>query len=168
MPRIYVGTYAKYNNGSISGSWLDLESYDSRFEFMQACAVLHFDEADPELMFQDWEGIPDKFISESHLAEDIWPNWIDMDTSTRACCALAWDNVDKNMTAKQVINRYAGAFDSEVDWAHEIWSDTGMLNDIPEFAQRYIDYTAYARDCQLEGSVTFVRKQGQIHVFHND
>ena len=27
MPRIYVGTYAKYNAGSIAGQWLDLEDY---------------------------------------------------------------------------------------------------------------------------------------------
>ncbi|MDO8250269.1 MAG: antirestriction protein ArdA [Rhodoferax sp.] len=24
-PRVYVGTYAKYNEGSIEGGWLDLE-----------------------------------------------------------------------------------------------------------------------------------------------
>jgi hypothetical protein len=26
-PRIYVGTYAKYNAGSIAGAWLDLDDY---------------------------------------------------------------------------------------------------------------------------------------------
>ena len=26
-PRIYVGTYRKYNNGSIAGKWLELEDY---------------------------------------------------------------------------------------------------------------------------------------------
>ena len=27
-PRIYVGTYAKYNDGSIAGKWLDLNDYE--------------------------------------------------------------------------------------------------------------------------------------------
>lgn len=26
--QVYVGTYAKYNNGSIQGAWLDLEQYN--------------------------------------------------------------------------------------------------------------------------------------------
>ena len=29
-PQIYVGTYAKYNNGSIFGEWVDLEIYDTK------------------------------------------------------------------------------------------------------------------------------------------
>ena len=57
-PRIYVGTYAKYNNGSIQGEWLDLDDYTDKSDFIQACLELHDDEEDPELMFQDWENIP--------------------------------------------------------------------------------------------------------------
>jgi len=168
MPRIYVGTYAKYNNGSIAGAWLDLETYSNRFAFYQACAVLHFDETDPELMFQDWEDIPDRFISESSLAEDIWPNWIELDDDTRALCRMAWDNVDDSMTVEQVNERYAGSFDNEADWAADYWDGTGMLEGIPEFARNYIDYESYARDRRLGGDVTFVREGGQVHVFTNN
>ena len=28
--RVYVGTYEKYNNGSIAGAWIDLEDHDER------------------------------------------------------------------------------------------------------------------------------------------
>lgn len=31
--RIYVGTYAKYNDGSIEGAWLDLEDFRNKNEF---------------------------------------------------------------------------------------------------------------------------------------
>src|SRR5690349_16831915 len=55
-PRVYVGTYAKYNNGSIAGAWLDLEDYADKDSFLAACAELHKDEDDPEFMFQDFEG----------------------------------------------------------------------------------------------------------------
>lgn len=71
-PSIYVGTYAKYNNGSIEGQWLDLTKYSDYDEFMEACKELHADEADPEFMFQDYEGIPEAFISESHIDENFW------------------------------------------------------------------------------------------------
>ena len=64
-PSLYVGTYAKYNNGSIEGEWLNLSDYSDADEFLEACKELHADEEDPELMFQDYEGFPECFYSES-------------------------------------------------------------------------------------------------------
>jgi antirestriction protein len=67
-PRVYVGTYHKYNSGSISGAWIDLDglTYD---EFMDKCRELHSDEQDPEFMFQDYEGFPERLYSESDVSE---------------------------------------------------------------------------------------------------
>lgn len=31
--RVYVGTYNKYNNGSLFGKWLDLSDYSDKDEF---------------------------------------------------------------------------------------------------------------------------------------
>ena len=45
---IYVGTNAKYNNGSIAGAWLDLSDYADREDFLTAARAVHADEADPE------------------------------------------------------------------------------------------------------------------------
>ena len=50
--RIYVGTYAKYNDGSIEGKWLDLSDYSDKEEFYEACRELHKDEEDPESEYQ--------------------------------------------------------------------------------------------------------------------
>ena len=52
-PALYVGTYAKYNAGSLGGAWLKLDDYSDRSEFLAACAGLHADESDRELM-QRW------------------------------------------------------------------------------------------------------------------
>ena len=52
-PKVYVGTYAKYNNGNLFGEWLELDDYSDEDEFLEACRELHSDEEDPELMFQD-------------------------------------------------------------------------------------------------------------------
>ena len=38
--KIYVGTYGKYNNGSLSGAWLDLSDYSDKEEFYEACREL--------------------------------------------------------------------------------------------------------------------------------
>ena len=62
---VYVGTYGKYNNGSLFGAWLDLSDYADKEEFYEACRELHKDEEDAEFMFQDYENIPENLISES-------------------------------------------------------------------------------------------------------
>ena len=48
--RVYVGTYGKYNNGSLFGAWLDLSDYTDKEEFYEACRELHKDEEDAEYM----------------------------------------------------------------------------------------------------------------------
>ena len=69
---VYVGTYGKYNSGSIAGKWLKLSKYESKNEFFQACRRLHKDESDPEFMFQDYENIPESMIDESFICDEIW------------------------------------------------------------------------------------------------
>ena len=44
--KIYVGTYGKYNAGSILGKWFDLTDYSDKNEFNEACRKLHKDEKD--------------------------------------------------------------------------------------------------------------------------
>ena len=35
-PAVYCGTYAKYNNGSLYGMWIDLSTFENYHDFM-AC-----------------------------------------------------------------------------------------------------------------------------------
>lgn len=65
--KIYVGTYHKYNSGSIAGEWVDLEDFEDTADFYEYCREIHKDEKDPEFMFQDYENIPENLVSESHL-----------------------------------------------------------------------------------------------------
>lgn len=72
MARVYVGTYKKYNEGSINGGWLDLADYPKYGDFLAACRKLHKNERDPEFMIQDCEGFPDglgcmEWLSESEF-----------------------------------------------------------------------------------------------------
>ncbi|EBS5549208.1 antirestriction protein ArdA, partial [Escherichia coli] len=66
-PAVYVGTWHKYNCGSIAGRWFDLTTFDDERDFFAACRALHQDETDPELMFQDYEGFPGNMASECHI-----------------------------------------------------------------------------------------------------
>lgn len=58
-PKVYVGTYAKYNSGSIAGGWISLKSCKNYDDFLKKCYALHRDEREPELMVQDTDDFPD-------------------------------------------------------------------------------------------------------------
>lgn len=71
-PSVYVGTYGKYNNGSLFGKWVNLTDFTSKDEFIEYCNELHKDEHEPELMFQDWEYFPENTISECSINDEIF------------------------------------------------------------------------------------------------
>lgn len=162
--RVYVGTYAKYNSGSIAGKWLDLENYADHDDFMAACAKLHADEDDPEFMFQDYKGFPRGFYGESYIDPDLW-EWLDLDDHDRELLAVYQDHVDENGTIDQARDAFAGRADSPEDWAAEWLEETGEIAEIPERLRGYFDYAAYARDCSFNG-MTFARHEGDVWVFH--
>ena len=70
--RIYVGTYAKYNNGSLQGEWVELSDFYDLDDFIEHCAEIHKDEEEPEYMFQAWEERPEGLIDEGHLEENFF------------------------------------------------------------------------------------------------
>lgn len=64
-PAVYVGTWAKYNNGSIEGCWFnDLTVFETESDFLSAARKFHQDEKDPEFMYQDYENFPSGMASE--------------------------------------------------------------------------------------------------------
>ena len=69
---VYCGTYKKYNEGKNYGKWLHLSDYTTKGKFLSACRQLHFNEQSPELMFQDYENIPESFITESSISDEAW------------------------------------------------------------------------------------------------
>jgi antirestriction protein len=165
-PRIYVGSYAKYNSGSIAGKWLNLEDYSDKDKFLEACRDLHKDESDPEFMFQDYEGFPKSLYSESSVSEKLW-DWLELDEDDRELLAVYQDNIDSDGDIDTARDTFWGRFNSEEDWAANFLEDTGQLQEVPENLRNYIDFEAYARDARLGGDVAFVRHDGDVWVFHN-
>lgn len=150
---IYVGTYAKYNSGSIEGEWLNLSDYGSREEFYEACAELHSDEEDPEYMFQDYENIPKSLISESWMSENIFEvrDAIENLNEVERMAFMIWcDNGHRDIAkedAEDLLNSFhddfIGHYGSDEDFAWEIAEEHPEISD---FAMQYLDIEAYARD----------------------
>ncbi|EFI2244205.1 antirestriction protein ArdA, partial [Escherichia coli] len=124
-PAVYVGTWHKYNCGSIAGRWFDLTTFDDERDFFAACRALHQDEADPELMFQDYEGFPGNMASECHI------NWAWVEGFRQARdegCEEAyrlWVDDTGETDFDSFRDAWWGEADSEEAFAVEFVSDTG-------------------------------------------
>ena len=151
-PAVYVGTYHKYNCGSLFGAWLDLTTFASYEDFCEVCRFLHRDEADPELMFQDMENFPDEWYSESGLDEDTFDlilQYADLDDDERRAFDAYIENKGSGRDAEvfdDFRDKYVGEFDSEEEFAEHIADECGMLDKVPESIKQYFNYERFARD----------------------
>lgn len=154
--KLYVGTYGKYNAGSIAGAWLSLLDYDTIEEFFAACRELHKDEADPEFMFQDYDGEDFGLYSECGLSEKLFALVHAVYNSTwsedvvAAYVSLFNPDLDDIEDLDNLISdRYCGEFDSNYDLGVYMADMVGCL-EIPDNVAPYFDYEAYGRDCAFD------------------
>lgn len=69
-PKVYVGTYGKYNSGSIAGGWISLADCENYNAFLSKCKELHKNESEPEFMIQDSVDFPDGLSCMEWLSEE--------------------------------------------------------------------------------------------------
>ena len=144
-PAVYVGTYGKYNSGSLFGAWVDIASFDDYEEFMEYCRALHADEDDPELMYQDFENFPRAWYDEGGMGEEVF------DMIKHYAEADDRDAIDAYLSCtgasdlEDFEDRYMGHWSSREDFAWSIFDDC-YAGQLPEFAQRYFDIEAFTRD----------------------
>ena len=154
VPAIYVGTYAKYNNGSINGAWLKLTDYADSKEFYEACKELHKDEIDPEYMFQDYEGFPESLYSESGNIDEIY-QYLDFinDNNIDADAFEAYISLGNNLeyAMENFDKAYQGEWNSEREFCEELFD---KINEIPSNLASYIAYERVTSDYMHE--YTFV------------
>ena len=151
--KVYVGTYAKYNNGSLYGKWLDLSYFGSYDDFICECKDVHKDEADPELMFQDHEGILGQMIGESWISEKIWELMECISFIKNEGAFLAFiDNYgydlskdDIHKIEEKLQKSYQGKYDSELDFTYDYIDDSYDLEEMIGELSAYFDYEAYSR-----------------------
>ena len=146
-PAVYVGTYHKYNCGSLYGMWVDLTSFLDYDDFMEFCYQLHIDEKDPEFMYQDYENFSSEWYSESCFDEVTFDKILEygnMDEEDRNMFDAFTDNYGEGYTIEDVRERFKGKWDSEEVFAEQLLDD--CYPDIPEFARRYFDIEQFARD----------------------
>jgi antirestriction protein len=163
-PKIYVGTYRKYNEGSLKGKWFDLTDYVGVDDFYEDAIDFHSDERDPELMFQDWEHIPDDFIGESWISKEFWEYMKlteSMDEYDKEALDIYVNKLGISMKddvygAVEGFKRaYRGRFDDLEDYGRYLVDDLGgPINAVGRSsALYYIDYKQLGYDLNLDGEI---------------
>jgi len=147
-PAVYVGTYGKYNSGSLRGVWLDLTTFADYDEFLAVCAYIHRDEADPEFMAQDFEG----FMSEREF--ELIREFAELDDDEREAfevyVAAFGSSRDDSTIFDNFREAYCGKWSNEEEYAEQLAEDCCMLEGAPEFLKSYFDYKAFARDLFID------------------
>ncbi|MFN4362537.1 antirestriction protein ArdA [Chryseobacterium hispalense] len=163
---IYVSTYAKYNNSSLYGKWLNLGDYSNYEDLLETMRELHKDESDPKFMFQDYENCElfEKLglISECHLSPDIYEISSQIDDSGHdlevfEACTDCLGRIDFQSLYEYVNNFYYGEFSSDEDFVQWLYEDDTV--NIPNWV--VIDWEATAR------SIMYDYFESSGHYFRN-
>lgn len=147
-PALYCGTYGKYNSGNLSGIWVDISTFDDYEDFVNFCLAIHADEEDPELMYQDFENMPDSLYHESMGEKEFnkieeYCELCDEYSVEAVDDFLEWDSTED---LDNMHDAYVGVYDSREDFAREIVSDCYDIENIMGNLACYFDYEAFARD----------------------
>ena len=147
-PALYCGTYGKYNSGNLGGMWVDISTFYYYEELEAFCFAIHADEADPEIMFQDFDNMPDCLYNESmgkKGIEKIMEYWgMCNEYSVPAVNDFLEWRTPEDLC--DMYDAYMGVYDSEEDFARETVNDCYDLEKMMGNLADYFDYDALARD----------------------
>ena len=154
-PAVYVGTYHKYNCGSLYGMWVDITTFDEYEEFCDFCRRLHRDENDPEFMVQDFEYYPESWYHEGGLPSEKEFERINefaaLDEDKKEAYEIYLDNYNEDATIEEFEERYEGKYDSGEDFAEHLCEECGYFKNLPQWLQCCIDYSAVWRSLDTGG-----------------
>ena len=167
-PRVFVGTYAKYNAGRLRGFWVDLEDFaGDRPAFLEHCRELHNDEHDPELMFPDYEGFPSEFYGECEMPGRLF-EWLELDEDGRELLAAYMDATnDTRADIRDARDHYVGCYHDGAAFAEEIAEECEQLGSaLPAWLRHCIDWQRAWKN-ELRHDYSTSEREAGLYIFHN-
>ena len=159
MLNIFVNTWGNYNtNGADGGEWITLPMDTDKLEEVLENIAEAMGDEDPEWAIHDYEWTTEIEMDEISEYENIH----DLNEKCQDICKLEeWESEE----IAAAIDAFGYSFDEAMDRqqrgcfifypgrdleevAEEIIND---CYDLPEFALRYFDYEAFARDLSFDG-----------------
>jgi len=150
--RVYIANLGKYNEGELVGAWftppVDWDEVKERIGLNDEYEeyAIH----DYELPFEIEEYTPIEEINRlCSLAEELAGTPIEAEM--KDIQSAFFSSFEEMVEHKDDIICYSDCDDME-EVARYFIEETGVLGEVPASLQNYIDYEAYGRDLELEGS----------------
>lgn len=154
MLKAYITNLGKYNEGELIGKWIDFPI--SEEELQEVFEEIGINERYEEFFFTDYENnlfnlgeyaSIDTLNEVGELLEDIE----DSEEVLEALLEAGYDIYDAIEIVKNCDYIFYDNCNDMEDVAYEYVEQTGMLDNVPEFAQRYFNYEQFGRDMDMEG-----------------
>ena len=154
MLKAYITNLGKYNEGELIGKWIDFPI--SEEELKAVFEEIGINERYEEFFFTDYENnlfnlgeyaSIDTLNEVGELLEDIE----DSEEVLEALLEAGYDIYDAIEIVKNCDYIFYDNCNDMEDVAYEYVEQTGMLDNVPEFAQRYFNYEQFGRDMDIEG-----------------
>ena len=132
-PKIYVADLEAYNNGRLSGVWLDLTDYSDADELMDAINDFLKTTGGEEYAVHDYENLPRSMYSEYMGVRDFEEIYEMLDLAKENDLPL---DVVMEMVSQfdtMAVREHVGTFDSEQDFAEQLVDDLGGIQNFNDF-----------------------------------
>ena len=125
-PRIYVADLEAYNNGRLTGEWLDLADYNDADELMDAIQDVLKKSGGEEYAIHDVEYVPRSMYSEYMGKRDFEELYEMMDLAKQNDLPLEVVQEIVSQFSESAVDYFYGKFDSAVDFAEQLVDEMGI------------------------------------------
>ena len=134
-PKIYVADLEAYNNGRLSGVWLDLADYNNADELMDAIQDFLKTSGGEEYAIHDVEYVPRSLYSEYMSKNDFEALYEVMETAKRYDLPLEVVEEIVSQYSASAVDEFQGKYDNAEDFAEQLVDELGGLENFssPEY-----------------------------------
>jgi antirestriction protein len=127
-PKVYVADLEAYNNGKLSGVWLDLTDYNDADELMDAIQDFLKTSGGEEYAIHDYENLPSSMYSEYMGKSDFEEIYqmIDLAKDNNLPLEVVMEVVSQY--DESALDEYYGVYDDEEDFAYQQVEELGLEN----------------------------------------
>lgn len=146
---IYISDLAEYNNGRLTGEWIDLNNHNTVESLQEAINTILAKNNNEEWAIHDYDyyDCPDLKLGEhENLSDLIELNQLINEHGEAFADFYCLEN---STDIDRFNDSYCGQYDTLQDYAEELF-DECYLQDVPTHIQNYIDYAAFAHDLRCE------------------
>lgn len=172
-PQVYVACLAAYNAGKLHGEWCDATNEHEILDTIERVIESSPVEDAEEHAFHDYDGFgkAGDALGEYSSAEDVAELAALLETHGADLVGAAVENWGPSTsdivgTVEDMIeNNYHGEYSSVGDYAHDVYEQTGGLDNVPSSLRYHIDWESVGKEMETGGLTALDAPGGGVYIF---